>query len=431
MSVRPEYAPFRSITSAVAPGIRRAKVDAPWTIISQGLSSASNFLFNLGALRLSGLEDYGRLSLVFTILTTGLLATRITLATVLMLNPDPSRVELRNYFGAQLMLGMALAPVVALAAFAAGIPGVGCLLAIAQVVVLVQDASRMTAFAKNRPRTAALSDGTWLVVSLCALVLMSVSATVDLTRLVIAWLLGGLVSVIVIRQEWSLPSSTFLRRHRRDLRYLLGEATLVLCNGYILNLLVLAMVGFGGLGLLRAAQTVVSPLTTLSQAISVLSLRAFSAKPTPRETLVRALRLLLLYQTAVLALYLMLVLSRLGSMLLANSWALISGLLVVIFVGHGASGLTVIAQNLLRAGRGNKAVLTMRLWLAFLEPLVVVITLLSGEPRGAVIGLVASQCIASFVWVVAAHHGARSRGAPRAVGHESNTQTSVGCHGIG
>ncbi|MGH9155492.1 MAG: hypothetical protein ACRD1K_06595 [Acidimicrobiales bacterium] len=245
---------------------------AGWTLASQGLSSASNFV--LTGMVLATVE--GSAFAVFAIcLTTYLLllqfARYVIGIPVLVPSAAPDRgPDLRGAVGVAAWTGIvASAPLCVVAVLWPPGTSLFLLLAGAAPFLLVQDSLRHVAIAEGRPQVSAAGDAAWvgLQVALSGLVLRSPDASA--AAITGAWVTAGAGSAIFLGGWLRVgpaplsDSRRWLREHAQLCRRVAVEFVVTSGSYYGLCFGLAAVAGAAELGHLRAAQTLFGPASVL------------------------------------------------------------------------------------------------------------------------------------------------------------------------
>lgn len=247
------------------------------TFADQGVSSISNFVAVAVAANVASAPAFGQFSLAYAGLLLFLGAQRALVGETLLVRYSRSG-ELTQPVAAASLGATALvaAPAVLLLLAGALISGpedaaLWLILAAASPFVLLQDSLRYLFICQARPALALFIDGLWAVGSITAMLLTAASG--GSLWAVLAWWGGGAavalaVGLVLARSVPAVPSGTRWLWLNRDysFRYLAEFATLNAATFAVLYLLVFPL-GAAGVGALRAAQLLFSPLNTVFSAI--------------------------------------------------------------------------------------------------------------------------------------------------------------------
>jgi O-antigen/teichoic acid export membrane protein len=264
----------------------RAGKEQVWGFVSQGASSATNFLLSIAAARLLGPSGLGVVFIGFAFYL-GALALQRALVTEVLVVLDSSRTD-RSVVGGSndkaltsvLTLAVGFSAVaVALGLILPGEAGRGVMLFVPVLIpALIQDFWRWTLFKDQRGRTAALIDAAGFGVMILGILLISTRWPSPQT-VVLSWGLGALIGAILgflitrTRPSSIRQSFSWMRREAWRLsRWLVLESAVYLAVNQTVVIALAAILGTTALGGLRAVQTVFAPMTLLAPAIALAAL---------------------------------------------------------------------------------------------------------------------------------------------------------------
>lgn len=271
------------VNSQVADGMRARLLRIPgWDalhrlgggVVSQVLSSATNFLLSVLVLREAGLAAFGWFTLVFFAYLLGINLVRAIVGTPMLLS-EQGRAARAGGFGVAVLLGVAMAtlglPLVLL--MPADQRHFGLAMALALPFALLQDSQRFSAFADKTPGRAAVLDGVWLLV----MVVPALVAAIDPTT---AWAVGAAISALIgVYGQRLRPARrlvvAFLRATRTWRNGLLSEAAGAMAVLQAGPYLVALVVGVGAFGALRAAYTLVAPVSMVVAGVAPILLVSY------------------------------------------------------------------------------------------------------------------------------------------------------------
>lgn len=390
-----------------------------WTVVDQGLSSASNFVMAALIAGLVTLSDFGTFGLVYSLYMFALGLSRA-------LFTEPMLVQDRSGTGPD----VTLAPSV-LAASTGGALTFGGVVGLATTVLgylmsstlgdtfmalgialpglMVQDAYRLGFVAQSNPRAAALNDAAWGVVQVGLLVVARQRGVESVAVLVGLWGASGTVAAILAVFQARVrprPSRTraFLREHR-DLAPRFAVEFAVGGGTVQSGLWVIALVaGLDVLGALRAAMTLLGPVRLLVMAAPVAAVPELTRlrRGTVRRYR-RAVGLLVLVLVAANMIWgqaALLIPDSIGLAVFGDSWAAGRALLfpMSLWLAFTAaySGIQVGLRGIEEAGRSLKARIAT-------APILVaggaVGAVLAGA-SGAAFGRAIAAAVSTAVWIV-------------------------------
>jgi O-antigen/teichoic acid export membrane protein len=247
-----------------------------WGIADQGLSSFSNFVLGVVVARTVGLTDFGAFSLAFAayLLVTGF-SRAVNAQPLLIRYSGVDDARWRQGAGAAtgsaLLIGLACAVIALLIALATAGAVHEAFLALAVMLpgLAIQDSWRFAFFAHGQGRNAFLTDLTWTLVQLPALLVASIVGH-SVFWFVVAWggaaglaaLVGVVLSGVVPRPAMA---RSWYREHQDLLPPYIGEFGANQLAGQLFLYAVGVVSGLAVVGTLRAAQILVGPLYVVVQ----------------------------------------------------------------------------------------------------------------------------------------------------------------------
>lgn len=247
------------------------------TFADQGISSISNFVAVAVAANVATPGDFGQFSLAYAGLLLFLGAQRALVGETLLVRysraGELTRQVASASLGATLLVAVPTVLLLLAGALISGpqTAGLWLIMAAASPFVLLQDSIRYLFICQGRPVRALLIDGLWAVGSITAM-LLTARAGGPLWAVLAWWGAGAAVALAVglllARSVPAVASGTRWLWRNRDLsfRFLAEFATLNASTFAVLYLLVFPL-GAAGVGALRAAQLLFSPLNTVFSAI--------------------------------------------------------------------------------------------------------------------------------------------------------------------
>ncbi|MEM7273376.1 MAG: hypothetical protein AAF547_09880 [Actinomycetota bacterium] len=254
-----------------------------WSVVSQGLSSVTNFGLTAVLAVSVTTETLGRVAAVYSIYLLALTLSRALTTDALVAATDGlHRIDLSWHWARRRIV--ALAAAASAVAVAVGLvvevpAGVLAAVAAATPALLLQDGMRNLAWANGRPAAATALDGIWLAVSLLGLaVAMSGSTGLTATPIVLVWAAGGVASWLVgrplierpLRAELPTEFRPELARFR-PLAYSQAVMALAVNLGPVVVALAL---GPTMAGIVKAALLPITPVLSLFAGLRVVTLPA-------------------------------------------------------------------------------------------------------------------------------------------------------------
>lgn len=251
--------------------------------IDQVLSSISNLLVGLLAIRSLGLDEFGTFSVIYVSYTLVLGFTRAAFADPYMAGvfaEDEERdrhvvvvVFLLTGLGFGLVTGLALAVL----NMATGV--VAAVLVVTLTGVFVLDAVRYVGFKAPAPIAACAADGSWVVSLLAAIVVVDVNLSV--AGVLLVWAAAGSFSLVVAipflpSRMVRLAGLSGTRTHGRVRASYAVDYSLSSGVGQLASIALGPMFGLAALGAFRTVSLVLRPATTIATAVQSLLLNEFA-----------------------------------------------------------------------------------------------------------------------------------------------------------
>jgi len=303
-------------------------------------------------------------------------------------------------------------------------------------LLLVQDLSRFGFFAAGRPQAAAANDAVW--VALMAVLVLAAHAvgSPTLTWLVFAWAVsGGMAGVVAVLQIGALPQLGHVRgwiATHRDLGIRFAGEFLVYSAAVQATLYIVgAVAGVAAVGSIRAAQTLVGPVSLVFLGVSFGAVpegvRIAAGSPSRLPRFVSRLSLSLAGVSLSWGVVLLSLPPGVGEAILGDTWPSARDLMVPIVIAVVAEGLNVGPwvglRALAAAGRSLRG-----------RTVIAAVTMLAGATGsatmgawGAAAGFAVGSVVATGVWTWqfvaanAAHGDSMSRMALRKLGRADVT----------
>jgi len=251
--------------------------------VDQVLSSLANFLVLFAALRTLPLATLGSFTLAYngTILLLGLvrpLSLEPLLVRVGGSSEQDRRRAIQQASGLSLAVGLSFAVIALVMATArpSSTGNIFLLASVAALALLVQDAWRYYFFATRRPWAAALNDGVCLVCTGAAMAVTLTRLSPSASLLLAVWGLGGLGAALFgLAQIRTWPSPRMAGRWLKSTRNIgpafFGEIALERAANQIALVVLGLLASTAAVGMLGAARTVMTPVTTVVSAAAVLA----------------------------------------------------------------------------------------------------------------------------------------------------------------
>lgn len=397
------------------------------TFADQGVSSISNFVAVAVAANVATAHEFGQFSLAYAGLLLFLGGQRALVGETLLVRYSKAGRLTRQVASASLGATLLVAvPTVLLLLAGALLSGsenalLWLVMAAASPFVLLQDSIRYLFICQGRPVLALLIDGIWAVGSITAMLLTARSGG-ELWVVLGWWGVGAaaalVVGLILARSVPAVPSGVRWLALNKDFafRYVAEFATLNASTFAVLYFLVFPL-GAAGVGALRAAQLLFSPVNTVFSAIKtavIPELVRTRGTDAFRTRLVETLGIVLALSVGWGAAVLLLPAGA-GEFVLGETWQNASELRWPYAVQYLAMVPYTVLLAYFRAVQANRLSTLMRGVLAALTLALPLCLALGGSATASAWGFT-SAVAAAAVCGLAAVRAARSRSARPAAG---------------
>lgn len=374
-------------------------------LLSQGLSSATNFGAILLAGRSLGTVDFANFALgVFaSVVGQGLIRAAI-LEPVLLLPSGGPAEGVKDRANALLALWVAaIVPATLFAlALAQAFGQFALLIAVAIPFLSLHDLVRYSSFALGTPRTAALADLMWGAGLLALALVMTVDTR---AQAFVAWSFpaaGAAVILLMVGRYRLVSPKPLLQVGFKGSPLLAADYGLSLLSDIAFVAVVSQLGGTAQAGIYRATIAIFGPINLLQSAA-----RAYSSLTLSRlsggagEIRRRALRqgLLLALVSGAYGAGLALLPLKTGQVLLGESWRPVAELARFVAVERSAAGFVTSLAVVLRVTGQRGALVRRRVVQSALYTTAAITGAIAGDAQGAVIGLAVCAPIVIAVWV--------------------------------
>lgn len=394
------------------------------TFADQGVSSVSNFVAVAIAANVASAHQFGQFSLAYAGLLLFLGAQRALVGETLLVRYSRTGQLTREIaaasLGATVLVAVPTVLLLLAGAAAAGEENAALWLVMAGVapVVLLQDSIRYLFICEGVPGRALAIDGVWAIISIAAM-LLAAQAGAGLAAVLLWWGAGAVAALILglllarcvpavpagIRWLWLNRSFAF--------RYA-GEFAALNASSFAVLYLLVFPLGAAGVGALRAAQLLFSPLNTVFGALKtavIPELVRTRGTPAFRARLLEALAVVLVlgvgWGGAVLLLP-----AGAGEFVLGETWQNAEDLRWPYAVQYLAMVPYTILLAYFRATEANQLSTLMRGVLAALTLILPLALALSGSTQASAWGFAVAVAIAGVCGAVAVKLNRRGRPAP-------------------
>lgn len=420
-SASPALSPSRGDLTKTGTGRGRAT----WSVLDQGLSSATNFGLAIVIAKVANTRELGAFEIVFSTYLFVLGCSRaVGTEPLLVRHSDSEEEQVRDAasrtVGTALVVGLltgvicfALAPIL-------GDPLTNPLRALGVMLplLLVQDAWRYVFFAAGRPAKAMVNDAIWTVVQIGLVGWLLMRHNPSLTMLVLAWggsaAVGAVAGVFQARM-WPRPLRVveWLRTQRDLAPRFLGEFTVGTGASQLAIWLIGLVGGLQVLGALRGALVLIGPMRIFLAAAPGAAIpelvRLEARSHSQLERSVTATSWALTIMIAAWGFAILLLPRAVGTDLLGENWDPARRLLPLITLAWAALGLGTGAMIGLRvladAQRSFRARLVISPFLVIVPPAAVLL----GGATGAAAGLLIVSALTALAWWVYYYAALRAR----------------------
>lgn len=388
---------------------------AVWSFGGQFLSSSGNFLVAAVVLTVASPAEYAVFSICFTTYLLAVLLFRALVAipvTLLYSGERGTKGSVEVGENAAVSFGVivacAAAAVVAVAStLLDGNRNQFFILAIALPFLLYQDGARYVAFARGCPSTAARSDGLWLGLQVAGFLVVFLAEQESTGSLFAAWAMSGAVAGVVIGLRLHLAlrlaaAGAWVRAHWQLCKRLVLETVITSSGVYAMMYGLVIVADSGQLGRLRAAQTLLGPVSVLLLGGAALgvpeTVRTRENIPAMRRFAVR-LSLFLTGFTIVCGVCVYLTLPAFGPHLFPSAWSAARPLIPLLVVFNSVLGASTGPISGIRALGGTGWIVRGRSASTLLLLLIALPAAAFVGAGGAVLGLaVAESMLAVAAW---------------------------------
>ena len=382
-----------------------------WTIVEQAITSLTNFAAASLTARSVGVSEFGEFGLLFAsyLVVVGIAraGTSDPLAVRQARLSDEERTRATSSAATLCVLvgtGSGVV-VVTIGVIVSGRLTVAvAMLAAALPLLVLQDFTRQMMIIGGRARSAVLNGAVWLGLTVGGLLVVG-TANISVALAIGVWAVGGCVAAVIGLLQTGITLGARVAawlRTQADLsaRYA-GEFLLSLSSGHLLVVLVAWFAGLSSAGGVRGAQVVIGPLAVVFGAISTQAIPHLARSWDRQSVLDRHVRRLSIAFVAIAAVTFSAILAlpeSLGRELLGASWAGTRVLLpwfAVTWLAIGVAGGAVIG---LRATGQARRSLRARVATTLLTTALILIGLVVGDAREAIVGLALGNVASIVIW---------------------------------
>jgi O-antigen/teichoic acid export membrane protein len=392
------------------------------TFADQGVSSVSNFVAVAIAANVASAHEFGQFSLAYAGLLLFLGAQRALIGETLLVRYSRTGQLTRDVAAASLgATALVAVPAVLLLLVGAATAGADAALWLVMAgvapVVLLQDNIRYLFICEGAPGKALAIDGAWAVISI-ATMLLAVRAGAGVEAVLLWWgagaaaalmiglFLAGCVPAAPAGVRWLWLNRSFAFRYA-------GEFAALNASSFAVLYLLVFPLGAAGVGALRAAQLLFSPLNTVFGALKtavIPELVRTRGTPVFRARLHEALTVVLVLGLGWSAAVLLLPAGA-GEFVLGETWLNAADLRLPYAVQYLAMVPYTILLAYFRASEANQLSTLMRGVLAGLTLILPLALALTGSTEASAWGFAAAAAIAGACGAIAVKLNHRSRAA--------------------
>jgi O-antigen/teichoic acid export membrane protein len=251
-------------------------------LLSQALSSASNFALVVVIARTATPEVFGAFAVAYAATQLLVLMARSAIGDTLAVTDTSER---RPAVGAAVVLALAASAIVTGVGLLWPQPLLGRWLAIfaASLPVLAwNEVQRGAAFALQRPAVAAASDGIWVAVQVTGWVVAFTADAATPVVLLTVWVAGGVAGGVVVSRWLGVPTVRgafgWLSRHRRLAGGFAAEMLMPIAAMQAAMYAVAIVAGLAAAGGLQGAQSLLGPVRTMQAGVAAVALPEASSR---------------------------------------------------------------------------------------------------------------------------------------------------------
>lgn len=378
----------------------------------QGLSSLGNLLATIAVARAAGPAEFGAFGVLLSLYLLGITVGRGVVGSVTSIEAGSSQATehpayMSSAASAACAIGLIVAGAAAVgASFSDGdLAHMLTILALTAPFLVLQDALRFASYSANRPGVALGNTAAWLGLQFVLFALLFASQQASPSFLAGAWaassIAGCLVGTTVLKVRFSPARAVrWFTRGSSLVRSLGIEQLLMSGVAHGVPLIVAALSGLSAVGALRAAITLLGPVTALAHgtliALVPAAARRWAAGRTDfarRLTVVGASIGSACFAWSLLLLVLP---TSLGEALLGRSWAGARELVPYVGAWFGLGYIAEPAINRLRITGRNWVAARLRLLFAPISLVSAVIGSILGDARGAVIAVISVTAVSAI-----------------------------------
>lgn len=396
-----------------------------WGLADQALSSASNSALAIIVAIQFDAEAFGAFAVAVMSYTFALVVTRALAAEPLAVrlagaDADDLRRSQGQVLGLAVWIGCGAALVVAVPGLLVDELRPALLpLAVAFPGLIVQDVCRFALTTDGRSRSAVANDACWVIVEFGLLGVLWATDRLELAALVAVWGLSATIAAGVgLRQLRNRPRPRSARRwlstHRDLWPRFVVEGVSSQGSWQIAVYAIGVVVSLEAVGAIRAAQTLLGPITVIFLAVPLVVLQELSRGRRGGETALIRDAVIIATGLAATALVwggaMQLIPDDIGERILGDSWPGASQVLAPLTVYMALTGVSLGALAGLRTLQAARA--SVRVGVAAAPPLVV--AAIAGGATGGVVAavwaMVGAGALAAAMWWTALVRSARSAG---------------------
>ncbi|MCV7282567.1 hypothetical protein H7J88_23305 [Mycolicibacterium flavescens] len=357
---------------ALMPSMSLARSRAVSGALDQVFSSIGNGVIIFAVAVVSSPQDFGHIAILMTALVAVVGCLRGALGTPLLLKADQSRDRIRSEGSYALASALVVGPLLAVAivAFGADLGAAAVYLGVASPFVLAQDVLRYVAIAEGRPYVAAVWDGVWCAGSIALLILTWVHpefATISV--LLAGWGLFAVIACIGLLAKLSIAprltgSIAWLKaglRHR--IRYGV-DAGLEQVTVFVVLALIAALTTTTIAAALRGATALLAPIGLFGNAIQLVVIPESTRRSAQPVVVWRVMMRIAIVSALVLSVsgaILVMLPSRIGFLLLGETWDISRQILPVTVLEYVATCFAVALAIYLRTFNRSADALSLRI----------------------------------------------------------------------
>ncbi len=384
------------------------------TILDQVVNSGSNFVVVALVANVAPVDFFGQFSIAYAALIFFLGVQRALIGETLVVyysEGSKSARDLGPAIGASFTCGLGACLLILLPAFVLPPESrlLWVLMACGAVPILIQDSLRYVCIVRRESAAALILDLIWTIPAIAGMVTVVIFGAAAESVIAI-WLVGALVSMVwgLVRYggvPHPIAGAKWLARHRSSSLRFFGEFAILNVSTFVVWILLVPIIGAAGVGALRGAQLLFSPLNTAFNAVRLAVIpeliRSRQTIKFRKQLIEAAIGLGAIF--VAWTILILLLNDGLGELILGDTWAAASKLRVEFSAQYVSLVAYTVLLVIFRSVPLNRTATKMRAWLAVFTlvlPLILAMFLgATGAAWGFAAGIFLSVLIGSAAYI--------------------------------